>query len=250
MVQSGDTLFGIAIQYGVQLDELRRLNAGTLGPNDLLSIGQEIVISGTPITLPTPTPQPTEELTPEPQPTAESQPSEPAPGGQPAAPAATEGKSVLCVSAYHDRNTDLVWQQGEEELVPGAIISVLGIDGPSGSYTSDGISEPYCFQDLEPGNYVVRHTAPAGYDLSGPSEWGLILRAGESSVLNLGYVRGGGETPDEEAPEQVFEPGENERAVRDSDGTLLGTIITVSGIAALLLAIGVAVLFFLSRRGP
>ena len=58
VVQEGDTLFGIALQYNVSLDELRRLNAGTLGPNDLLQIGQEIIISGAPLTLPTPTPTP------------------------------------------------------------------------------------------------------------------------------------------------------------------------------------------------
>ena len=65
VVQSGDTLFGIALQYNVDVDELRRLNAGTLGENDMLSIGQEIFIpvppapvEPTPIAQEMPAPEP------------------------------------------------------------------------------------------------------------------------------------------------------------------------------------------------
>jgi LysM repeat protein len=60
VVESGDTLFGIALEYNVDVEELRRLNAGTLGENDMLSIGQEVVISAASAAAPTPTPEPTQ----------------------------------------------------------------------------------------------------------------------------------------------------------------------------------------------
>jgi len=48
IVQEGDSLFGIALMYSVEVDQIRRLN--DLAPSDLLHVGQELVIS-----LPSPT---------------------------------------------------------------------------------------------------------------------------------------------------------------------------------------------------
>lgn len=234
IVQPGDTLFGIALQYNVPLDQLRRLNAGTIGPNDLIRVGQEIVVSGAPMTLPTPTPMPTAEA-----PTT-------APGETPAIPTQvppTGELATLCVSAFHDRNADGIQQPETEGLLPNAVITLVGTAGPAGSYTTDGISEPYCFQNLQPGNYVLRQTPPAGYQPVGPSEWGILLGGGQVSVMQLGYVRAdaGGETqPQVPTPAPTREPSSLSRA--------LNTIIRVSGIIVLLLLVGVAVLFFMSRR--
>ncbi|MFP4345493.1 MAG: LysM peptidoglycan-binding domain-containing protein [Anaerolineales bacterium] len=250
IVQSGDTLLGIAFQYGVDLDELRRLNAGTLGPNDMLSIGQEIIISGTPIALPTPTPEAAAEATPEGQPTPETQPTEISTAGGEAEPE-TGGETALCVLAYNDRNGDTVYQSDGEELIPNAVFTVVGTDGPAGSYTTNGINEPHCFKGLQPGNYVIRRTAPDGYALSGPAEWGVALGAGQSLPMSFGFVRGEGaaeaetEAEGEEAP--IFEPEESPEE-EESEGGLLRKVILGSGIAAVVIAIAVGVLFFLSRR--
>jgi len=236
IVQSGDTLFGIALQYNVALDELRRLNAGTLGQNDLLQIGQEIVISGAPITLPTPTPKPTEAA-----PTV-------APGETPAAPtqAAPAGDMAgLCVSAYYDRNGDGFQQPESEGLLPSAVIALVGTAGPAGTYTTDGISEPYCFQNLQPGNYVLRQTPPAGYQAVGPGEWGVMLSGGQVSALQLGYARAA-EATSEAQPTPVTETPTEEAA--GGLNKTLNTIVRISGIIVLLLLISVAALFFLSRR--
>lgn len=236
IVQSGDTLFGIALQYNVALDELRRLNAGTLGQNDLLQIGQEIVISGAPITLPTPTPKPTEAA-----PTV-------APGETPAAPtqAAPAGDMAgLCVSAYYDRNGDGFQQPESEGLLPSAVIALVGTAGPAGTYTTDGISEPYCFQNLQPGNYVLRQTPPAGYQAVGPGEWGVMLSGGQVSALQLGYARAA-EATSEAQPTPATETPTEEAA--GGLNKTLNTIVRISGIIVLLLLISVAALFFLSRR--
>lgn len=59
IVESGDTAWGIALRYGLSLDELAAYN--NMNPDALLQIGQELVIRP-----PTPTPEPTgtPELTP------------------------------------------------------------------------------------------------------------------------------------------------------------------------------------------
>ncbi|MDY0018531.1 MAG: LysM peptidoglycan-binding domain-containing protein [Anaerolineae bacterium] len=242
VVESGDTLFGIALEYDVDVDELRRLNAGTLGENDLLAIGQELVISGAAIniSLPTPTPAPTQA-----QPiTATVAPT------VTAVAAATQvvsqtSKGAICVVAYNDRDGDTVRKADSEELLPNVAFSLVGANGPAGSYTTDGISEPYCFEDLEPGDYVVRQTSPTGYKTIGSTELGVLLSADQTYSLEIGYVSdaAAAETPSAEASVE-----EDEEAADKPASSLLSTIIRVSGIAAALLAVAVAVLFFVSRR--
>jgi len=252
VVQSGDTLFGIAIQYGIDSDELRRLNAGTLGPNDLLSVGQELVISGAPINAPTPTPVPTE-AQPVTEPTVATVTTEP--GATAEVGETASGAASLCVLVYHDRDNDMVRQEASEELLPNAALTLVGTGGPAGTYTTDGISEPYCFQGLQPGNYVLRQTAPTGYSPSGPAEWGILLGEGQTYSLQIGCTSDGsvatGELPNDDNPEQLPASEEGTEGAEESTGLtskLLNIVIRVSGVVALLLAIVVAVLFFLSRR--
>jgi LysM repeat protein len=240
VVQSGDTLYGIALQYDVDVDELRRLNAGTLGANDMLSVGQELVISAASVT-PTATPAPTQEATPEPTQEAGGE------GGGPAAPTGDVGS--VCVSAYHDRNEDMTRQPGEEELLPNATFTLVGTDGPAGNYTSDGISEPYCFENLKPGNYVLRQTPPAGYAPTGPEQWGVPLSAGQAAALELGYLRTGVTSPQEtETPAADPSQTEDEQTSTDSPTNVINLILRISGIVVLVLALLVAGLFVISRR--
>jgi LysM repeat protein len=63
IVKSGDTAWGIALQYGLSLDELAAFN--NISPDAFLQIGQELMIRP-----PTPTPEPT--ATPEPTHTPEA----------------------------------------------------------------------------------------------------------------------------------------------------------------------------------
>jgi LysM repeat protein len=247
IVVAGDTMFGLAIEYGVDLDELRRLNEGTV-INDFLSIGQEVIISGSPATAPTATPQP--QTTPEAQTTpAATQP--PSSGGLPAAPSGNTAS--LCVLAYYDANNDMFRQDGEMAL-PNAEINLVGMAGPAGTYKTDGISEPYCFQNLEPGNYILRHTAPAGYKLTDAGQWNIPLNAGQVSSLNLGYVDDDNAAANPETPQE--NPDATATATADEEGEekpggvtkVLNTVLRITGIIVLILAIAVGVLVFLSRR--
>ncbi len=229
VVVAGDTLFGIAIEHGVPLDELRRLNADTLGPNDLLQIGQEIIVSPAPTALPAPSPQATVEP-------------------QPVAPTSTSDKAIVCALAYHDRNGDLTRQTDTEELLSGVVLTLSGVAGPA-VYTTDGLSEPYCFQELTPGSYVLRQTLPAGYKLSGPGEWGIVLGAGQSYALQIGYIR------EESGSAMLPAPTETGTAQESTTpeppiNRALGIVVKISGFIAVLLAVAVGVLFFLTHRKP
>lgn len=254
VVVSGDTLFGIALTYNVETDELRRLNAGTLGPNDMLSIGDKIVIKpGTGQALPaTATPVAVAPANPLPTPTPEGGQTDDTNPDNPPAPTGDNGS--ICVIAFNDANNDMFRQEDEMPL-PNADISIVGNSGLVGNYRTDGISEPYCFPEFAAGQqYIVRHTPPTGYKTDAGA-WNLILSAGQVYNVELGYVRA------DDAGENTATPVENPsdptspdatREASDDDPTpiagILGTILRVSGVIVLLLAIAVGVLFYLSRR--
>jgi len=238
IVESGDTLFGIALEYGVTVDQIRELNVGSI-EGDIISIGQELVIS-MPTQAPTPLPPPPT-AAPTAAPVASSGDTTPAPGG---------GASI-CVLAYHDRNGDTFQDPESEELLPNVHFSVANASGVVAEYTSDGISEPYCFTGLAAGAYRVIGQAPAGYRISGPAEWPVALSDGTSMDLQFGNVR------DEEAVPESTATGPDEinpdAAEHSDDKTtlsaqLLSTVAKIAGILVLVLAGGVAVLFFLTRQ--
>lgn len=236
VVQEGDTLFGIALMYGVDVDQIRELNASSLGANDIIWIDQELVIS-LPSEPPAPTPLP---APPTPEPTA-------AAGGD-ISGAGTGGASI-CVLAYHDRNSDTFRDEAAEELLPNAEFTLADPSGVVDRYTSDGISEPYCFTGLAAGAYRVIQNSPPGYEPSGPAEWSVAVAEGTSLDIQFGSSRGEGA----EAPGETTEPEPaSAEGSEPEEGSALSrtfaTVAKVSGVLVLLMAAGVAVLFVLNRR--
>ncbi len=235
IVESGDTLFGISLMYGVTVERICELN--NIEKNDLLGIDQELVIS-LPSQTPTPTPLP-------PPPT-------PAAPGSPATPV-TEGGAggaSICVLAYHDRNSNTFRDDEEtEELLPNVEFTVADASGVVNRYTSDGVHEPHCFTGLAPGAYRVIQNSPAGYTSSGPAELPVAVAEGTSLDIQFGNVR----SETSEASDETTEPapvGEegNESASDSTAGRIFATVAKVSGIMVLILAAGVAVLFVINRR--
>ena len=139
-----------------------------------------------------------------------------------------------------------------EMLLPNVQLSLLDRSGPVDSHKTDGISEPWCFENLEPGNYVLRHTPPAGYKAIDGGQLSFILSGGQAFNVELAYVR------DENAPagdntDPAATPGAEATEGVNGEETggmtnVLNTVLRVSGIIVLILAIAVAVLFVLSRR--
>jgi hypothetical protein len=241
IVQAGDTIFGIALMYGVDPDQIRQLNAGSIGAGDLIQVGQELVIS-----LPSQTSTPT-------PPSAPPTPASAAEGEAPATEggAVTEGASI-CVLAYHDRNGNTFQDEETEELLPNAEFTLADASGVIGRYTSDGVSEPYCFTGLAPGAYRVIQTAPPGYAPSGPAEWPVGVAEETSIEVGFGNVRGeseeGSEEATEAAPENEEESDQGETSGGSTVNRIFSTVAKISGVLVLLLAAGMAALFVVNRR--
>ena len=241
IVEAGDTLFGIALQYGITLDELRALNAGSI-EGDIISVGQELVIS-LPSQAPTQTPLPA-------PPTIEPTPVQDKPSTEEVVE--EDGGASVCVLAYHDRDANTVRDAETEELLPNAKFTLADASGVLHEYTSDGISEPYCFTGLTPGAYRVSQDAPPGYRSSGPAEWPAALGEGTTLELPFGNARGessenieGATTTEPEEEEASDRPGSD---VGDRIRAILSTAAKISGILVLILTAGMAVLFVLTRR--
>jgi hypothetical protein len=101
-----------------------------------------------------------------------------APATVPDAPAGAGASSAICVSAYHDLNSDGVRDPAAEELLPNANFTLSNEKGVVASYTSDGVNEPYCFNQLIPGTYLVQMLNPDGYNATTQDNWAVPLPEG------------------------------------------------------------------------
>ncbi len=180
------------------------------------------------VTAPAPPTQPPASPTPEATPTPES--------GQ------------ICVLAFHDRNGDTFRQPDTEELLPNAVFSVGGAAGMVGQYTTDGISEPYCFPGLTAGSYRVNMQPPVGYITSGPSDMMVALAGAARMDVALGAKRGEGPavtaTPGVVLPTPAGGGGGQPSALSQA----LRGMARIAGILLLVLAVVIGVVFVLSRR--
>jgi len=219
IVEAGDTLFGIAMMYGVDADQIRELNAGSIGPNDLLEIGQKLVISLPSKTVP-----------------------------ENAVAEVKSGGASICVLAYHDRNGDTFRNERAEELMPNAEFTVADASGVVDRYTSDGVHEPHCFTGLAPGAYQVIQNAPPGYESSGPAERPVVVAEGTSLDIQFGNARS--ESP--ETPGEAPTPASESEGESGSDSgaisRIFATVAKVTGILMLILVAGVAILFVALKR--
>jgi LysM repeat protein len=242
IVESGDTLFGLALRYDVTADQIRELNAGSIGPDNLIRVGQELVIT-IPDQAPTATPlPPPPTATPETESAAESAP-------QPE----SEGASI-CVLAFHDRNSNTVRDSEDEGLLPNVEFTVADASGVVSEYTTDGVSEPHCFSGLDAGTYRVIQQAPAGYAPTGLPEQNVALAPNTSFDFQFGNARTEAVASSEETGDGNMETtaANDEGASETGEGSLLGNILVnvarVAGILVLILAGAIAVLFVLTRR--
>lgn len=250
VVESGDTLSSIALEYGVTVDQILELNAGSIGENNLIRTGQELVISASgEMATSTPLPEPPTATPEEETETDEETETEPT-----SAPTEESEGASICVLAFHDRNGDTVRDPDAEELLPNVNFTVANASGVVGEYSTDGVSEPYCFTGLAPGSYRVIEEPPAGYETTGLAEQNVALGEGTSFDFQFGNARTEETTDPEESAEEGAEPSspEDEGASGTGQSPLLGnalvTVARVAGVLVLVLAGAIAVLFALSRR--
>ncbi|MCS7060967.1 MAG: LysM peptidoglycan-binding domain-containing protein [Anaerolineae bacterium] len=240
-VKAGDTLFGIALEHNKTVDDLRRLNQLQ---NDLLSIGQVLIIeppsAQTQAAQAEPTPS---------QPAAESGATSEAAvamvQSQPASGEATATSSVgaLCVQAYFDNNGNGLRDAGED-LTPGIVFNVTSGGESKGSYTSDGVSEPYCFGNLAAGAYTVSAVIGPEYVTTTPLNDTANVGGGTNTLFSLGIRRA-------DAAYEVIEYTPTptaEDAGTNGGPNVLAILATLSGALMILASVGFGALFFLQSR--
>lgn len=240
-IVAGDTLLGIALMYGVTVDEIVAWN--NLSPGDYLQIDQELVVNAPPGWTPVQAPaNPAPALAAQP---AAGQP----PAAQPTAVASLAGSPAgLCVTAFDDQNANKLYEDNED-LVAATRFDVMEGSAVVKSYTTDGSSEPYCFFDLKPGTYVVAAHVADGYKATSADKVGVSVAAGQTVNVAFGSTstgqarasKAGSKSAGSLADAAASPPAANP-ALRVG-----GILVGVSGLLVVLVAVAAGVL--MSRRG-
>jgi hypothetical protein len=137
--------------------------------------------------------------------------------------------------SYEDVNGNGV-REPDEALLAGIDFMVSNGTQTVGTYTTTGVSEPYCFPDLQPGTYIVSWMAD-GLTPTSDQSWAVSLSPGATVSHEFGAQRGEGATE-----------------MDQDDGGAGGlprwvvALIVMLGIVFLLGGIGAMAYFFLMRR--
>jgi LysM repeat protein len=162
LVESGDTLSGIASLAGVSVDNLLQLNGMT--EDDVLIAGTYLILG---IVEP---------------PESGAQPGS---GDQPT-PTAIIDSGMACVLLYLDINGDAVRQNDEIAMADGEV----SVSEQSGLYFQQGITtyspDPLCFTNLPPGSYEVVMTLPEDYFRTTDLTAAVELNSGDTAYFSFG----------------------------------------------------------------
>lgn len=148
--------------------------------------------------IPSPTPVETEEeITEEPTPNVTATPTEipatptdaptaPVEQGEDADPLAID--TGVCTLMFDDSNSNNI-QDADEALLSGGQITISANAGDtSEEYITDG-SEPFCFEELDPGLYTMTGVAPDGYGLNS-SVRSVSIQAGQAFTVAFAAIEG------------------------------------------------------------
>lgn len=217
-------------------------NGGRAGwvPVSQLQVNVEVAGVAETVVPPTPTPIPTN--TPTITPTPDYTPTPTVTPTPPFTPTPEVGR--ICVLSYDDRNANGLREPGEA-LLSNAVFTLSDPTHSVGAYTTNGLSEPYCFDSLMPGYYYVAELNSPGYDSTTYDTWGIALGSGSLFNLEFGNRRPSSR-PTDAVPAPAPAPSPTPVSVLPSVGK---TIYSASGLIILALAAGIFVSFNLLRRG-
>jgi LysM repeat protein len=163
-------------------------------------------------------------------------------------PSSTEAQ--VCVLLFDDENQNRIQEPGEVLLSGGTITLALGSQNV-GTYTTDGTSEPHCFDALDAGDYVALASAPDGYGLTTPDQ--LRLQANPGPAINIAFGAAQGVQP--AVIPVVDTAGVAEETVQQEnastsafDQLLANSGLIVFGLAAVVLIGGIGLTVLLRRR--
>jgi LysM repeat protein len=229
VVQTGDTLWSIAARAGITVDQLKALNGLT---SDIISVGQRLVLGQGSPSQPEATALPTEDPSAPPTAAPAATDSGPLPANT-QAPTEPEATGTVCALLWNDINGNGVRDMNETMLAGGQLTVVdISTGAPVELYTTDGLSEPHCFNELAVARYTISSAAPAGYNGTTPNSTSLEVEAGSTAILEFGA----------QASAAALEPtpGAPSNIVRTA-------LFGAGGIVFLLLAAGMAAFIFMRR---
>ena len=174
-VQPNDSLWAIAVPAGLTLQELLDLNGLTedafIQPGQILIVGYIM-----------PEPTPTVEVIPTETPTLP-----PPPPTQTAVPPPPTG---ICLTAFTDRNGNGIQDAGDG-LKTAVAFTIFNEEMVVANYVTDGVSEPYCLDNLAEGEYHITRSVGPNEVLTTPGNRGIIVRLGAMAALTFGSVPAG-----------------------------------------------------------
>jgi hypothetical protein len=153
---------------------------------------------------------------------------------QQAAPEIPNG--TICIMSYNDLNANGI-REPEEPKQAGVTFLVSDATATVGTYTTNGLDEPYCFTELAAGNYTVSWTGE-GFAPTTEQTW--VANVGQGSTVSREFGVSG------EAAE-----GEGSEGGGGTGGGLppiVTALIGAVGIVFLLTGIGAAGYFLFLRR--
>lgn len=162
-VRAGDTLFAIALQYGVPVDQIMQLNS--LSAESRLDIGRELTIVLPPVAA---APAPITTI-----------------GGT------GSGQGSLCLKIYTDVDRDGVRSIADAALnLTGGQVVLLDANGdPIVDRPFDGSADQVCFDHLPATVYRLTAQLPAGYLAIGAQSWAVALDSDAAVDVTLGVQR-------------------------------------------------------------
>ncbi len=261
IVQPGDSIVHIAtVACGETMECVEKIRQLNNLSGNLITVGQQLIIGpldgqpppAGPATL---TPAPAQAVTADPgatEPAATAAPAASPTGdngpvaAEPTTPSllAGDGDGGICITLYDDTNGNGILDAGET-LVAGGVFNLLDVTGNIlSTYTTNGISEPYCFENLVSATYRITSTVPESYQFTTRTDWDLTLAAGSIANVEFGAQFTG------EGDGRGGDTGNGDTGGDDDPplGGLLPAILGAAGVVLLLVAAGVAGFLFLTRR--
>lgn len=169
IVRPGDTLFALALQYGVPVDQILALNH--LTAESQIQIGRELIIA-----------------LPAPAPASRFQPAKT--DADPIGPIGRTGSGVgtVCVQSFDDADGD------GRRLISEAPIGAVGVrfivaDAQGQAVADQTVNDPsaaYCFADLPATTYRVIAIPPEGYVATTLPRWAVSLTGDATVDIQLG----------------------------------------------------------------
>jgi hypothetical protein len=221
-VPAGGSLWSVAAEAGITLDELLDLNNLTrdsfVRAGDLLIVGYaEPSATATPEVTPTAA----EALPTEAPPTATAEPTSPSGG-------------VICANAFGDLDGS-GQREASEGYMAGVTFTLTQGDAILGQGVSRGVEEAVCFENIPPGTYQVAQVLPSSLETTTASSIDIELNAGQQIRLEFGSrVRSAG--PAEEVAEAATAVPQATTAPAGADDGGLG-ITAISGLILIVVAI-------------